>query len=69
MEHYRQALALHPDDIAAHLNWGIALAQQGQTADAIEHFRAVLSVDAGQPDARAYLAQAMRDLDARASKR
>ncbi|HEY5490017.1 MAG TPA: tetratricopeptide repeat protein [Gemmatimonadaceae bacterium] len=68
-EHYRAALSLRPDDVPAHLNWGAALAQQGQLAEAIEHFRAVLAVDANQPDARAYLAQAMRDLEARAARR
>jgi len=69
VEHYRRALALQPDDIAAHLNWGIALAQQGQLAAAVEHWQAVLAIDASQPDARAYLAQAMRDLEARAPSR
>lgn len=66
--HYRAALALRPDDVPAHLNWGAALAQRGQFAEAIEHFRAVLAVDPGQPDARAWLAQATRDLAARAAK-
>jgi tetratricopeptide (TPR) repeat protein len=69
IEHYRRALAIQPDDIAAHLNWGIALAQQGQLPAAIEQWQAVLAVDASQPDARAYLAQAMRDLETRAPKR
>ena len=67
--HYRAALALRPDDVPAHLNWGAALAQQGQLAEAIAHFRAVLAVDPEQPDALAYLAQATRDLEARAAKR
>jgi len=67
--HYRRALELRPDDIAANLNWGIALAQQGAFADAIDHFQAVLAIDPNQQDARTYLAQAARDLEARATKR
>ncbi len=67
--HYREALELRPGDGPAHLNWGIALAQQGQFADAIEHFRAVLAENADQPDARAYLDKATRDLEAQSVKR
>jgi len=63
------ALALRPDDVPAHLNWGAALAQQGELAEAITHFRAALAVDPDQPDARAYLEQATRDLEARAARR
>ncbi len=68
VEHYRAALALRPDDVPAHLNWGAALAQQGQFTEAIEQFRAALAIDPDQPDARAYLAQAQRDLAAHATK-
>ena len=69
VSHYRAAISLQPESVAAQLNWGIALAQQGDFAGAIGHFRAALAIDPAQADAQSYLAQATRDLEARAARR
>ena len=55
--HYERALTLSPDNVEAHLNWGVALAKQGKFADAAEQFRAVLAIDPNNADAKDYLAR------------
>jgi len=51
---------LRPDLGGAQLNWGVALAQRGRYAEAVEHFKAVLAIDPNNADARNYLDRAMQ---------
>jgi hypothetical protein len=44
IEHFRAALAIHPDLAYAHNNWGIALARQGKWDEAIAHYREALAL-------------------------
>ncbi|PYO18112.1 MAG: hypothetical protein DMD88_18435, partial [Candidatus Rokuibacteriota bacterium] len=63
--HYQRALQITPDDADAHIHWGLALAQQGRLAEAIEHYRQALRINPGHADAQSNLLNAIRGLDRR----
>jgi tetratricopeptide (TPR) repeat protein len=58
IQHYTEALRIRPNHADAHLNWGVALARQGELSAAIEHFRSALEIKPGHPEAREYLQRA-----------
>jgi Flp pilus assembly protein TadD len=62
--HYAAAIQIQPDNTDAELNWGVSLARQGQYAGAIDHFRAALTIDPNNADARGYLTRATQLLEA-----
>jgi hypothetical protein len=56
IEHYREAIRLHPDLPAAYNNWGIALGHLGRFDEAIEKFQMALAVRPDYAEARHNLA-------------
>ena len=47
MRHYREVLAIRPDDADSHNNLGLLLAANGRLEEAVEHFTAAIRVDPG----------------------
>jgi Flp pilus assembly protein TadD len=54
---YHRAIALKPSFASAHVNLGIALAQQGDTAGARAEFETALNLNPDDANARADLAR------------
>jgi Flp pilus assembly protein TadD len=50
MIHYRKALEIEPDDAAAHLNLGSALAGQGRLNEALAHYQKALGLASARND-------------------
>jgi tetratricopeptide (TPR) repeat protein len=44
LEHFREAVRLHPDNVWAHNGWGIALGNLGRLDEAIAQFRSALAL-------------------------
>jgi tetratricopeptide (TPR) repeat protein len=60
IEHYRQGLALRPDDVGGQrTNLGLLLFRAGRTPEAIRQFRERLTAAPADAEARAYLAVAL----------
>jgi lipoprotein NlpI len=53
---HKQALAIRPDLLRAHLNLGVSYDKKGELDAAIEQYRAVLALDAGYATSHTYLA-------------
>jgi Flp pilus assembly protein TadD len=58
----RKALALDPDYALAHDGLGVALYSQGRLLEATNHYRQAVRLDPRNPDARAHLVIALRQL-------
>lgn len=58
----REAVRLKPRDAVARDLLGLALANQGRTADAASIFAQAVALDPGNAEARAHLAEARRVL-------
>lgn len=56
---WKKAVALGPDEAAAHLNLGLALSEIGQTGDAIAEWRRALELSPEYPEAHNNLANAL----------
>jgi predicted O-linked N-acetylglucosamine transferase (SPINDLY family) len=56
---FKQAVALHPAWVGAHLNIGLTLAEQGRLDEAIVSYRQVLVLNPGNADAHFKLANAL----------
>ena len=59
--HYRKALEIDPDFVAAHNNLGLALAGRGQVEEAIVHYRKALMIRPDNADAYNNLGAAMAE--------
>jgi tetratricopeptide (TPR) repeat protein len=49
--HYRQALRIRPEYVAAHLNLGVALEAQGRLDEAVQHYTETLRIRSEDPSA------------------
>jgi tetratricopeptide (TPR) repeat protein len=59
-EQFAQALKLYPQYAEAHYNWGLVLANRGDTQGATEHFHAALTADANYVPAHQRLGEDAR---------
>ncbi len=59
IEHFKESLAIDPDNAPNHYGLGVVLAKQGRMPEAIEHYKAALSLDANLPGAHSDLGVAL----------
>jgi Flp pilus assembly protein TadD len=62
LEHYRQALAIRPNEADTHNGLGVALLQSGRAAEAVEQFRSAIRINPLYVEARNNLGGALLQL-------